>query len=700
MKIGDFVIRYLSLLLAVLASASLAAPAFAQTATVDWTNLGIGNLQAVPSGATLNASDGTNVTIVHTTDINGQPFAPVFDNSHVVSYDPFFGGQSGPLIFNFNNVSYDPLDRVVGTVTLARAVRNLRFTIVDVDADNGSFGDAVTVEYDTGNGNWVNAGSGFNPPVWTAGPAVARRNNGTVNGWVGTANAGGNDTTANIAFDFGNTAVRRIRIRFHSNSGTGDPDNQFMGLSDLSFTAQDADLSLTKTALNSAPTSGSSATFRLTVNNAAASALTANGIIVRDILPSGFSFTGSTGTGNYNPANGLWSVGSLAPGQRATLDIIGTVSGSGGALLTNTAEITVSSAPDSDSVPNNGRTDEDDFASATMTVGSGGTAGVPPTLTCPRGNILHDWNVRNWAAGTINNSYPLGTVGTIGFSMVNPGTWLNNAGFGGQSPVGTNIVTGGLGAAEVSVVQLVDLASRNDVVTTTVALPAKMQGAQFRIIDVDSSPNQFADRVRVIGRLNGTTVTPVLTNGSANYVIGNEAFGNGSSANTESNGNVVVTFSQPIDTVVIDYGNHSAAPDNPGQQAISLHDMTFCLPTTTISSTKTSAVMSDPVNNTNNPKAIPGAIIEYCITIANTGISPATAIAIADNLPTNVTYIANSMTSGTTCANATTAEDDNSTGADESDPVGANFTNGTVTATAPTFAAGATLAFKLRATVD
>lgn len=46
--------------------------------------------------------------------------------------------------------------------------------------------------------------------------------------------------------------------------------------------------------------------------------------------------------------------------------------------------------------------------------------------------------------------------------------------------------------------------------------------------------------------------------------------------------------------------------------------------------TKAATLISDPFNNTTNPKAIPGAIIEYVITVANTGGETATNVVITD----------------------------------------------------------------------
>lgn len=54
---------------------------------------------------------------------------------------------------------------------------------------------------------------------------------------------------------------------------------------------------------------------------------------------------------------------------------------------------------------------------------------------------------------------------------------------------------------------------------------------------------------------------------------------------------------------------------------------------------KSSRIISDPLNGTTNPKAIPGATVEYCISVANApGSATASTVAISDPLPTTVTY--------------------------------------------------------------
>lgn len=55
--------------------------------------------------------------------------------------------------------------------------------------------------------------------------------------------------------------------------------------------------------------------------------------------------------------------------------------------------------------------------------------------------------------------------------------------------------------------------------------------------------------------------------------------------------------------------------------------------------TKSATVVSDPINNTTNPRAIPGAIIEYLIEIDNTaGAAAADNVSIADDIDTDVVF--------------------------------------------------------------
>lgn len=479
-------------------------------------------------------------------------------------------------------------------------------------------------------------------------------------------------------------------------------DNGSFRRADLILTpagASFADLSLTKSAIGPAPTAGGSLVWRLTLSNSGSSTQAAEGVLVTDVLPPGFVFAAASGEGSYDPATGLWTVGSVPAGESRSIDIAGTVAATVGAVITNTAEITASSAADSDSTPANGSTAEDDYADASVTVAGTRIAGVPPALSCPAGTLLFAWDPLAWTPGNTTSSYPLSTLGSIGFSLSSPGTWVDDPLLGGLSPNLQTTVNGGTPGHK-SLIQAVDLADREAMVLTTIALPGAVPGATFTLYDVDYGTGQFADLVTVEGRLGGARVLPVLTNGTANYVIGNSAYGDRVSGNDSADGNVVVTFTGPVDTIILRYGNYAQAPPDPAPQLIAIGDIVLCDPAAALSLSKTSTILSDPASGTANPKALPGALVRYCATVLNTANVPATAVTATDTLPPGVTFVAGSLRTGVTCAEAGSIEDDDEAGPDESDPYGASHATGTVTGTAASLAAGAAFAIVFDATID
>ncbi len=458
-----------------------------------------------------------------------------------------------------------------------------------------------------------------------------------------------------------------------------------------------ADLSLSHSVSNTSPANGTSITYTITLTNSGSSTQTATGVTVDASLPLGVTYTGHGGDGTYISGSGVWTVASIAPGQTRTLTITATVNATSGAIVTASAEVTASSAIDLDSTPNNGANGEDDYDTSTFTVSGTRTAGTPPSLTtiCPAINqTVFDWNTRAWTAGALNTSYAVTNIGTINFAISTDGTFVNS------SPDDTTDNTGGFGTTEQALYQFLEYTNRDQAATTVVTLPTAVPGLQFYVFDIDFAANDFADKLTVTGSFNGTPVIPVLTNGVANYVTGNVAIGDAGSGGTSADGNVVVTFLSPVDTVTIVYGNHTTAPADPDGQAASIHDFVFCNPETTLSVTKISSVISDPVNDETDPYRIPGAVIEYCILVSNPGSATATSITATDALPANMTYTAGSMTSGANCAAATTAEDDDAAGADETDPFGASISGTTITATAASLGPNASFALKFRTTVD
>lgn len=163
-----------------------------------------------------------------------------------------------------------------------------------------------------------------------------------------------------------------------------------------------------------------------------------------------------------------------------------------------------------------------------------------------------------------------------------------------------------------------------------------------------------------------------------------------------------------IDTVFGDVAgdvDETGAADTAGNGEHSDTDQ-YNVVTATIAVTKSSSVVSDPFNGGTNPKAIPGATIEYCIDVNNTGTAAASTIILTDAVPANTTFVSGSIKSaaagaGTACTvGSGTAEDDNSAGADETDTDGGNFAAGNVTVTTPSIGAGSRWKATFRVTVD
>ncbi len=65
----------------------------------------------------------------------------------------------------------------------------------------------------------------------------------------------------------------------------------------------------------------------------------------------------------------------------------------------------------------------------------------------------------------------------------------------------------------------------------------------------------------------------------------------------------------------------------------------YSIASAALSVSKISSVISDPFNNTTNPKAIPGAVVQYAVTVTNSGASAASGVAINDPLPANTTFL-------------------------------------------------------------
>jgi uncharacterized repeat protein (TIGR01451 family) len=144
-----------------------------------------------------------------------------------------------------------------------------------------------------------------------------------------------------------------------------------------------------------------------------------------------------------------------------------------------------------------------------------------------------------------------------------------------------------------------------------------------------------------------------------------------------------------VDTVFADAGTTGG---NTAYNGIHFDEDDYTILAASLTATKTSRVISDPVNGTTNPKMIPGSVVEYCIAVANaSGSATASNVNVTDNLPTQTDYLAsfgvklNGTVTGSTC---------------NADGAGAgSHASGVVSGTLADLLAGATRTLVFRVTV-
>ncbi|HSG61876.1 MAG TPA: DUF11 domain-containing protein, partial [Pseudomonadales bacterium] len=129
-------------------------------------------------------------------------------------------------------------------------------------------------------------------------------------------------------------AVTAINNVAEVTSDTYDPDrsnNKDDGSNDPNGNNQlidvpEADLKVSKVVDNPSPIYGENVTYTIVVTNDGND--TAENVVMTDELPSGLTFV-SASSANYSAADGIWSVGDLASGASATLQIVAQVTSLG-----------------------------------------------------------------------------------------------------------------------------------------------------------------------------------------------------------------------------------------------------------------------------------------------------------------------------------------------------------------------------------
>ena len=168
----------------------------------------------------------------------------------------------------------------------------------------------------------------------------------------------------------------------------------------------------------------------------------------------------------------------------------------------------------------------------------------------------------------------------------------------------------------------------------------------------------------------------------------------GREGGTAGSQGVALTQTATANTAGMDtlFADGAGATDGARDAAFSAKD-DYTVLAAALSVTKVSKIISDPVSGTTNPKMIPGATVEYCITVTNAaGGAAASNVALSDVLPTATTYLSSfgillngTVTSGVCNADGT---------------AGGSFAAGTITGTLASVTAGTARTMLFRVTIN
>ncbi len=92
----------------------------------------------------------------------------------------------------------------------------------------------------------------------------------------------------------------------------------------------------------------------------------------------------------------------------------------------------------------------------------------------------------------------------------------------------------------------------------------------------------------------------------------------------------------PVDVVFADDFPALTSTDDGARDGQASDRDAFLVQSAVLTIVKASAVISDPFNGTTDPLAVPGAIVEYTVTVTNTGTAQATSVTISDDLSVEI----------------------------------------------------------------
>ncbi|MEM9023070.1 MAG: hypothetical protein AAGB22_04980, partial [Bacteroidota bacterium] len=188
---------------------------------------------------------------------------------------------------------------------------------------------------------------------------------------------------------------------------------------------------------------------------------------------------------------------------------------------------------------------------------------------CPIGQPdTLDWDLNAFPSGNSSVSYALPDGTGLVVSAESNGAAI-------VALETSTFITGGIAGTPTTLLVNGDQTSQKNSIDIILDFDQAVDSLEFQVLDVDADPTQWVDSLTIIGFFNGFVVFPSLTGSANNTVTQNRVVGLSSVLETTGTANVSVAFDEPIDSVILFYGNGTSAPDAPGNQWIALHDLFY-----------------------------------------------------------------------------------------------------------------------------
>lgn len=159
---------------------------------------------------------------------------------------------------------------------------------------------------------------------------------------------------------------------------------------------------------------------------------------------------------------------------------------------------------------------------------------------------------------------------------------------------------------------------------------------------VDDDGNGSFDGTEVVGNIDTLapdTTVRVFVEAEAPIGVGSSDYANirltATTADAGTSGGTITAETTGGDTTSVDVV-FADGPVGATYDGFEADDSGYTFSVADLVVTKTSALLSDPFNLTTNPKAIPGAVIEYTISLINNGTEDAEDVIVTDAIPGEV----------------------------------------------------------------